>query len=161
MDGESSEIIWSAEETPYSGNLKPLLGFTISEGCNNVGGFVRLSSRTWYADLFAKPRGRYQPLGANSRVVKRVGYCHSLPSLRRGTVAATTSVWPDNRIHGPIGCGTELVFSSSNSMQPKKARPEEMVGLFGEDCELLEYAPDFCSYSAVCQYFQEKVRESF
>ncbi len=38
--------------------------------------------------MFAKPRGRYQPFGANSRVSYNVGNLHS---LRRETAAAGSS----------------------------------------------------------------------
>ncbi len=92
-----------------------------------------------------------------------------LPSLRRGTAAATTSVWPDNRIHGPIGCGSKIVFfSPSNSTLPKRAPPHstprqkpspaERISLFGEGREIL--ASGFRSYVPPSSYFQEKVRSS-
>ncbi len=112
-------------------------------------------SRLWYARLLAKPRGRYQPFGANSRVSYKVGKWHSSPSLRRETIAAessvlvktTTSSCPDydiQDIHGSVGCGSTLIFSRSPSTQPKRKPlqgipryepPQDWrVGIFGESC---------------------------
>ncbi len=39
------------------------------------------SSRIWNADLFAKPRGRYQPLGVNSKINYRADNWPSSCSL--------------------------------------------------------------------------------
>ncbi len=77
--------------------------------------------RIWYASLFAKPRCRYQPSRANSKISYKVGNWHASPPLRRETAAtgpsflaaATTSGWPDYRlqdIQGPYGYWSELVF---------------------------------------------------
>ncbi len=65
---------------------------------------------------------------------------------------------------------SELVFPPSCSTRPKRAPlqgtprceppPKERVGIFGEGCEILEYAPNVRRYSSFCQCFQGKVRES-
>ncbi len=48
--------------------------------------------RIWCASLFAHPRGRYQPFGANSKISYKVGNWHSAHSLRRETAAAGSSL---------------------------------------------------------------------
>ncbi len=46
----------------------------ISQECNlpmqplRIRGFSAFTPRIWYTSLFAKPRGRYQPLRANSKI---------------------------------------------------------------------------------------------
>ncbi len=94
--------------------------------------------RIWHASLFTKPRCRYQPSRANSKI----GNWHASPPLRRETAAATSG-WPDYRlhdIHGPFGYWSELVFPPSCSKRPKRAPlqgtsrceppPKERVGIF-------------------------------
>ncbi len=82
------------------------------------------TSWIWYANLFAKPPGRCQPCGRNSKIGYKVVNCWLSPPRRREPAAAgppilaavTTSGRPDNRIqsiHGPIGCRSEIFFPHS------------------------------------------------
>ncbi len=67
----------------------------------------------WYASLVAKPRCKYLPFRANSKINYKGGNWHSSPPLRRETAAATASDRPDYRIQdiqGFLGCWSELVF---------------------------------------------------
>ncbi len=61
----------------------------------------------------------------------------------------------------------QTCYPPSRSTRPKKAPlqgtprcevlSKEKVGIFGEGCEILEWAPGFCRNSAFCQCFQETV----
>ncbi len=75
---------------------------------------------------------RNQLSRANSSMSYKVGNWHASPPLRRGSAAtgpsflaaATTSGWPDYRLHdswGLFGYWSELVFPSSRSTRPKRA----------------------------------------
>ncbi len=86
-----------------------------------IRGFSVPTPWVWYASLFAKPRGKYQPLRANSKICYKVGDWQSSPPLQRETAATgpsflaptTATGRPDHRIqhiHGPLGCWFELVF---------------------------------------------------
>ncbi len=71
-----------------------------------IRGLSASAPRMWHASLFAKPRCKYQPSTANSKISFKVDNWHVSPPLRRETGAATTSGWPDCRlqdIHGPFG----------------------------------------------------------
>ncbi len=102
----------------------------------------------WYAGLFAKPRGRYQPLRANSKVDN----WHSSSPLRWETAVAGPSIlaaatswgWSDNHLqdfHGPFGYWSELDPPSYSTL-PKRAPlqgtprlespPKKRVGIFRE-----------------------------
>ncbi len=115
--------------------------------------------RKLYVSLFTKPRCRYQPYRANSKISNTDGNWHGSPLIRREAAAsgssflaaATTSGWPHYRlqdIQGRLGYWSELVFPSSRSTQPKRAPLQgtprcepplkERVGIFGEGCEILE-----------------------
>ncbi len=90
--------------------------------------FIRVLSasapRIRWTSQFAKPRCRYQPFRANSKISYKVGSWHASASLRRETAVETTLCWPDYRLQdfqGPFGYWSELVFPPSRSMRPKRA----------------------------------------
>ncbi len=75
-----------------------------------IRGLSASASWIWYASLFAKPRGRYQPFRANSKISNNVGKWHYSSRLQGETAVAgpsflaavTTSGWPNYRLHGPF-----------------------------------------------------------
>ncbi len=161
-------VIESLEATVHSANKAKRLILMIRRSFQDLSNLVFLpfirglsasAPRIWYASLFAKPRCRYQPSRANSKISYKVGNWHASPPLWRETSAtgpsflavATTSGWPDYRlqdIQGPFGYWSELVFASFRSTRPKRAPlqgtprceppPKERIGVFGEGCEILE-----------------------
>ncbi len=87
----------------------------------------------------------------------------------KSTITSPFIYFPHLR-HTEITRSRAISTPPSLSMRPKRAPlqstprceppPKEKVGIFGEGCEILEYAPGFLRYSSFCQCFQEKVRES-
>ncbi len=124
-----------------------------------IRGFRASTPWVWYVSLFAKPRGRYQPFRANSKVSYKFGNWYSSPALRREIAApvpsflaaATATGRPYNHmqdIRGTLRCWSELVAPPPHSSRPSKAPlqgtlryeppPEERVSFFGGDYEILE-----------------------
>ncbi len=58
-----------------------------------VRSFSESAPRIWYASLFAKPRGRYQPVRENSKIIYKVGNWHLLPCLAVPSFLAAVTTW--------------------------------------------------------------------
>ncbi len=105
----------------------------------------------WYAGLFAKPRCRYQPSRANSKLSYKLGNWHVSPlyeeRLQRRRIRADL-ITALKIFTGPLDVDPNLFFPSYRSTRPKRAPlqgtprceppPKEKVGIFGEGCEILE-----------------------
>ncbi len=66
----------------------------------------------WYANLFAKPYSRYQPLRANSKRSNNFSIGRETAAVGSSCLAAATTMSrPYDCIHGSVGCWSELVFS--------------------------------------------------
>ncbi len=129
-----------------------------------IRGFSASAPRIWYAYLLAKPRCRYQLSTANSKISYKACNWHAKRDCSSWAFIPCNDLITAFKIFIVLlGIDPNLFFLLLDAVQgtPRWEPPlKQRVCIFGEGCEILEFAPGLRRYSSLCQYFQEKVGES-